>query len=194
MKRFFILLIILFTGFSVSSQDTIRKIDFGVSLSIAPTSYFYSDKRNSGFGFYTEIGIYPVVDILMNYHIKDSYILSFNLGNIEKINKTSADEKYKFRYITFSPALGFRLQRNVVLGLGPYLGYIYQSRKEGIDIERELVEKWELGLQILFYEHKKTSGRYNPFGFNTIKMQVGLNDIMFFKTISLTVSIIGYYF
>lgn len=199
MKKNLILLIFcIYLPISLSGQNTAKRLQYGISLSITPWSLFYDDKYEASYDLWKGVGLSPVLDVVALYNMGKRKYVSIDLSNMQKYSETKGGIPYDLKYITVSTLAGLGLKQGntaqMILSIGPYLGYIYSAKKGRFNVLNEDLNKWEAGIEISYNYLNKTKWKYSPFGFQTIKLQVGLNEVVYFKTLSFTISLIGYKF
>lgn len=179
---------------SVSAQKEDKKIDYGISLAVTPWSWYYNDRNGDSYDFWKGVSWYPVLDFVGSFETDKRYHFAINLSNMVKESFSKGGISYKFDYISFSPVIGLKFNNSTSLNLGPYWGYIYNVKKGGIEINNDDLKKLEYGIELMYLFKKKQKMKFSPFGFQVIKFQLGLNEILFFKTMSFSLSLLGYYF
>lgn len=178
---------------NMDSQTATKKLNFGVTLCIINWSKF----NDSEFPFSKDLlessSVYPMLDFVASIPVTAKIESGIKISNIRKLNTTSGGIPYKLDYVTLSPLIGCnfinRGKTKIFLGAGPYIGYIYKAKKGHNLLIDDDLKKMEYGLEILvtLKNNKKNKFVY----LQTIKIQYGLNDVLFFKTFSVSGSLYG---
>lgn len=81
---------------------------------------------------------------------------------------------------------------NFNLSIGPYIEYLLKATKGLNDYGDMNLKRWELGIEVLY------SAYYGnillPKSFTTMKFQLDLTEIFYFKSVAFTISLIGFSF
>ena len=189
-----LILILLFPVFLIG-QSKMDKFEYGLSLGALVWSDFQSLNESNSFShnFYKSTSIYPVVDLVAKYQLNSKYILAFDISNMRKENETSGGIPYKMTYLTASPLIGLAIDKKnkYYVSLGPYFGYLINAKKGNYNIDDNSLNSFDYGVEMLINYIDRNATKHNIFGFETIKFQVGFGKVLFFKTMSISASMIG---
>jgi len=177
----------------LDSQNELKKFNFGITLGIINWSKFYDSEFPFSKDFLVSTSVYPMIDFLVSIPVSAKIESGINISNIRKLNTSIGWIPYKLDYVTLSPFIGISYinkgMTKMFIGTGPYLGYIYNAKKGNNHLNDEDLKKFEYGLEFLvtFKKNKKNKFAY----LQTIKIQYGMNDVLFFKTFTISGSLYG---
>ena len=83
---------------------------------------------------------------------------------------------------------------DIIISFGPFGGYIFEGQKGDFPILKNEYNTWDYGLEFMINLVSKKPNIFKLKYFNTIKLQLGLNRIYYFKVFSVSISLIGVYF
>lgn len=180
------------------SQDSIRDITVGYSLSFLSWNKFYNSDLNFNKNIFQGIAFYPMSDLIIKIPLMKRSELNLNLGNIQKKNETKAKIPYSLDYLTFSPGYGIDFFRkkdsqHSFVGLGPYFGYLLDAKKGDDPIVDDKLRQWDYGIQFLYTTYDdRNRNTWDLLNFFVYKFQLGFADVLYFRTMSFTMSMLGY--
>jgi hypothetical protein len=100
-------------------------------------------------------------------------------------------------YLTFSPIYGrdfFRKRdyKHFFVGIGPYFGYLLDAKKGEVAFVDDELKHWDYGLEFMINSYdERLKRKWNFMNFSLLKFQLGFKDVIYFKTMSATMSIFG---
>lgn len=201
MKQLYLISFFLFVSLSLVKsygQDSIRKIQVCYTYSLGSWSRFY----DSDIKFSTKINNIFANNIMSDLVIKIPILkkseINLNFNYMQKSNETKSHIPYYIDYITYAPIYGRELYwnlNNYFIGIGPYIGYLLEAKKGDELIETKELKHWDYGLEFMvnFYDSRfKSNSIFN--NFYVVKFQIGLRDVLGFKTMSGTFSLFGFVF
>jgi len=199
LKSIILVLFFVLGHFCVFGQEdkktTNKKHQFGITLSILTSSWFYDDKYGNNFNFWKSFESWNFTsEFIYQYNFIGNYYGTADLSYIEKYSISLGGVPYKFKFITFAPLIGRKFKHFIggdfMISFGTYMGYLLQAKKGKYTFNDNELKKWEFGVELLYSLDKKR--KYIPINFSTIKIQLGLTEILYFKTITFNVSLIGF--
>jgi hypothetical protein len=174
-------------------QDSISGIEVGFTLGFLTWNKFYDSDVSFSSRFSNSINIDIVSDLIIKFPVEKRSAITLNLSNMQKANKTETGILYKLDYVTFSPLYGrefYWIDSDFFVGIGPYFGYLYNAKKGDESIDN--LKSWDYGLEFLMnYGDRRNKKSFDFMNFNSLKFQLGLRDVLYFKTMSFSISTIG---
>ena len=201
-KKIFILFLMLTQIFAYSqdintAKKEIKDKKFGLAIGTTIISLFYHDRYGSEYGGWANGGLTPTIDLVYFKQLKNRYYFLPKLGFVNKDQISEGGVPYSFNYITFSSLFSYSIgsdKNKGYVGIGPYVGYLIGAKKGRFKLVEDDLKKIEFGIELLLGLKSNTNKYYNPFSFGIVKIQLGLTEILYFKTFSYSIAYIGFSF
>jgi hypothetical protein len=191
---FFIMII----SIKSNCQDSIRKTEIGITIGFISWNHFYNSEIPFNSSILKSTALYPVTDLVIKFPILKKSGIALNISDIQKANQTTGGIQYKLNYLTMSPLFGKELfwkNTNYFLGFGPYFGILYKAKKGDEIFEDKKLKPYDYGIEfIINFKNATKNQAFFLFDYYTLKFQLGMNDVYYFKTMSCSMSIFGYVF
>ena len=180
-----------------STKNEIKDKKFGFSVGITNISLFYHDRYGSKYRDWAKGGFTPTIDLVYFKQLRNRYYFLPKLGFINKPNTSDGGVPYSFNYITFSTLFGYNFGNDKdmrYIGIGPYSGYVIGAKKGRFKLVDDELRNFEFGIEMLLGHKSNNKKYYDPFSFGIVKIQLGLTEILYFKTFIFSMEFIGFSF
>jgi len=81
----------------------------------------------------------------------------------------------------------------IYIGIGPYAGYLIGAKKGRFKLVDDDLKKIEFGIEMILGHKSNVRKYYNPSSYQ-MKIQLGLTEILYFKTLNFSMEFIGFSF